>query len=549
MKLISYGERFVPTSDALLIFYHIPKCGGTTLRRLLERQLRIKSISSINELEWINIHFLQKNGFTFISGHAAWGIHELFPKHTRAYYITMLRDPWKRAISQYQYWSKFLRAPKTFEKYLLTRPNYLISFLGNGSYDLAQKRLSQDFFLFGILEQFTEFMQLVQWAFDLEDVSYEVWNATGSHVLLDEYEEYYELFQEINHLDIQFYQWAKDLFAKRTARICKKGPFQTSSNKERETVHSVPNGNDPTYLIQLKKKKWWDIGESHILARHAEQQNDLAQAEFFFQTMFWRLRSVELREFYRRTNQKRKFCALMNTLLPEMERLQTIITADSSINRTIQVYNMFRNKCKKQNIQPDRKTELFVRAVLNMIALQHEPNPLKYVHPLHKIICYGASERFRAVYSTIKDYLPKCCQVFLIDSDQDKWGKTFLDLTVYAPGQIAAIKPDLAIITSCFEQEIYEILSTIRDQNKLSYPIFVTQAQDTHKLYLACQEHPLQIINYLKNVSDLPILSPAGHPPLQAHPYSSSEMQMTTSQRKNTLLTSPLTEKPQKNIA
>ncbi|MGC9195589.1 MAG: sulfotransferase family 2 domain-containing protein [Syntrophobacteraceae bacterium] len=89
----------------VLIFLHIPKTGGTTLKSILDREygrnhtvsMGIEISSCIPELAAIRIE--SRREIQVLRGHFFFGIHELLPSPYQ--YITILRDPVRRAISHY----------------------------------------------------------------------------------------------------------------------------------------------------------------------------------------------------------------------------------------------------------------------------------------------------------------------------------------------------------------------------------------------------------------------------------------------------------------
>jgi len=81
-----------------LIFSHIPKTAGTTLRTQLIRQYPADAVFSIEDADWIarNAEFAalpeaQRRRIRCLIGHVPFGIDRLLPQGAR--YITMMRDP------------------------------------------------------------------------------------------------------------------------------------------------------------------------------------------------------------------------------------------------------------------------------------------------------------------------------------------------------------------------------------------------------------------------------------------------------------------------
>jgi hypothetical protein len=91
-----------------LIFFHLPKTGGTTLHAILWRQYRSENIFRTNpEEHWESLRVFrelpdqQKAKYRLITGHMRFGIHEDIKNPS--FYITFLREPIKRIVSYYHY--------------------------------------------------------------------------------------------------------------------------------------------------------------------------------------------------------------------------------------------------------------------------------------------------------------------------------------------------------------------------------------------------------------------------------------------------------------
>lgn len=99
--------------DATLIFLHITKTAGTTLKSILKDQFDPRTIATIqqnlnhpdfNDIlydDFVKLAPAQKNRIRFMRGHFAFGIHEHLVRPFK--YITMFRDPIERAVSWYYF--------------------------------------------------------------------------------------------------------------------------------------------------------------------------------------------------------------------------------------------------------------------------------------------------------------------------------------------------------------------------------------------------------------------------------------------------------------
>jgi hypothetical protein len=112
-----------------IVFLHIPKAGGTTLRAILKRQYRSQEIfeigSDINR-DIVKFTFLPmqvRYQIKLLIGHMTHGLHALFPKSSIC--LTMLRDPVSRVYSEYRFLSSnkhhplySIVSPLTYHQYL-----------------------------------------------------------------------------------------------------------------------------------------------------------------------------------------------------------------------------------------------------------------------------------------------------------------------------------------------------------------------------------------------------------------------------------------------
>ena len=91
--------------SATLLFVHIPKTAGTTLRVVMERQYLGQSVFTIgHEIEEDRqrleaMHEQEKRKLRAVFGHMAWGWHEQLAPDQPYAYITVLREPVERVLS------------------------------------------------------------------------------------------------------------------------------------------------------------------------------------------------------------------------------------------------------------------------------------------------------------------------------------------------------------------------------------------------------------------------------------------------------------------
>jgi hypothetical protein len=93
------------TLPETLIFLHIPKTGGATLRDIVRRRYRHASICEYhhrrNAEAFLALSEQQKAAYKVIQGHMPFGLHRQLPQS--AAYLTMLREPISRVLSTYYF--------------------------------------------------------------------------------------------------------------------------------------------------------------------------------------------------------------------------------------------------------------------------------------------------------------------------------------------------------------------------------------------------------------------------------------------------------------
>jgi hypothetical protein len=158
----------------LLAFVHIEKAAGTTLIHLLRhnyflRYLDVRPYSANSaKLYTANDLMISRRmlpGLRCIAGHAVRPIADLESSGINIKYITLLRRPVDRYLSQYKYWTDKMGKRLTFEQFLDHRPawNFQTSKIsGHEDIELAKELLTEKFFLVGTVERFGQFLFLLK---------------------------------------------------------------------------------------------------------------------------------------------------------------------------------------------------------------------------------------------------------------------------------------------------------------------------------------------------------------------------------------------------
>jgi Sulfotransferase family len=233
----------INSNKPVTIFLHIPKAGGSTLRTIIARQYDRKSVfitsnppeAGINKFKKLSER--DKKKYSAIMGHLDFGFHELLPEPLTYTYITMLREPIARAISQY-YWIR--QTPRAYgykESQSMSLPDFIQSgikkdmdncqtrFLsGKGQsiaygecsrelLEIAKKNIQEKFAVAGLLERYDETLILYKkylgWNFPL----YIKENITYKKPKLGEISETaLAVIKKYNEYDLELYQYVKERF-------------------------------------------------------------------------------------------------------------------------------------------------------------------------------------------------------------------------------------------------------------------------------------------------------------------------------------------------
>jgi hypothetical protein len=206
----------------LLAFVHIEKAAGTTLLYLLRRNylLRYLDVRPLRRAstEWFTAADLRSclrlnPWLRCIGGHAVRPCADLETIAPDIRYVTLLREPVARYLSQYAYWVRSLRKDWSFERFLDHEPSHDFQtkkLVGSGSLADAKAVLAERFFLVGVAEQFDEF--LVELCRKLRpqpfDPRYRRRNVgTGDDARAERFERYFDRIRANNARDLELYAY------------------------------------------------------------------------------------------------------------------------------------------------------------------------------------------------------------------------------------------------------------------------------------------------------------------------------------------------------
>jgi len=219
----------------MIIFMHIPKTGGETLRAILREHfspdaIYIRDWPQKEDIENIrNLSSEKKARIKLYMGHCGYynKIHELFPDNPR--YITVMREPIARVFSYYHYLLQhpghWLRqeAQKTgqdFFKLLVEHVQNEVTrrfqFGGRNIDDalsLAKKVFREDFLFIGLLEKFDESIIFLKRTLNMDTPFYTVKNRNSmTNYIQKMTREQRDYITDHNKYDIELYTYANELF-------------------------------------------------------------------------------------------------------------------------------------------------------------------------------------------------------------------------------------------------------------------------------------------------------------------------------------------------
>jgi len=198
------------TDPRRVIFTHIPKTGGTSLRAVLGRHYPRHTVHFKDNNNYVNArHILtlpssERDQLRLIAGHLSYGIHAYLNGDN--VYITLLRDPVKRLISNY-FFARSLPhhkqhanamrlsleafAQDPLQNQAVTRALYGFTFdptsptppadiltLPPDALQVAKRHLSEHYAVVGITEQFDASLLLMKKALDWGNITYMARNIT-----------------------------------------------------------------------------------------------------------------------------------------------------------------------------------------------------------------------------------------------------------------------------------------------------------------------------------------------------------------------------------
>lgn len=286
-----------------VIFLHIPKTAGVTVRHLIQRQYTETEMYYGDHLSptevadaFASLTANQKMQFKMVWGHLIFGVHQHLPQ--KATYFTFLRDPVERTISHYYY---ILSRPHEFEiaRYLrennfsfhealeqeliLDIQNVQTRMVAGLPYDfppntykeehleMAKKNLTDHFAMVGLVERFDESLLLLKKVLSWDSIFYYQKNKTPQRPYQRQIPpETLALIKKENRLDLQLYEFAQQQFAKQLMK------------------------QDEGFVDELRRFQFWNHTFYNPLKPRYEK------VDGFVRMAYWQMRKVSVREMLKK---------------------------------------------------------------------------------------------------------------------------------------------------------------------------------------------------------------------------------------------------------
>lgn len=259
-----------------LIFLHIPKTAGSTFHFLLNTRYKESETHNVfgsrySEPEikaFIDQDVDEKKHLRLLKGHMPYGLHSYLPQPESAKYISVLRDPVERVISQYYYIKKNVKNPlheavhvkkMSIEDFVssgisIGMNNGHCRFL-NGDLDQypfnsddrellesAKRHIDENFLWLGVTERFDESVYLLYKLIGWDKPPYYIKeNVSKVRKSREQFTaEQVDIIKEFNQFDIELYDLA--------------------NKKLDELIESIPTFTDEFHVFQnknrAKQKRW-----------------------------------------------------------------------------------------------------------------------------------------------------------------------------------------------------------------------------------------------------------------------------------------------------
>lgn len=348
-RLIAFGDQpYDGSSEALVVFNHIPKTGGTTAASILSRELQAEHIS----LECAD-HFLafrQREGtlprMLFLEG-KPWGMQSTVPGKRDFMLFTMLRDPVGMFRSSFSYNVNNLFIERDLEHWVeYYRHNTMTNRLGGGCLEEAKRRL-EGMYVFGVLDDFDASIAMFARHLGISITSFRRRNVSGSGKI-DMSPALERRVRALNAKDYELFAWARDLFAQRVEILCARDGFAPKPLEEiadgKESQHINLLTEDQRIMAEIrdriaegdrqKAKELCATLETKTfsillyLARDSAQCNDVDEACSYYDQAMEILASHSCHEYVHFLLRYERFARAEEVIRHQIDTWEAVITFD-----------------------------------------------------------------------------------------------------------------------------------------------------------------------------------------------------------------------------
>ena len=224
--------------ENILVFHHIQKTGGTTLRKALARNVYAKGdffsyYSHEEQQAFEAMPDVDKNRLKLIIGHHPFGLHKLFNRSAK--YFSIVREPIDRLVSFYYYMRQpsFIDdlGPKrmSLEEFLVSGliadfdnglvrhfsgiPNIPYGECTDEHLEIAKENINEYYPVVGMLKYFDESLLLMRKAFNWSIPFYVRENTTSGRMFKNNLSySTMETLKKNTELDTQLFNWISEKF-------------------------------------------------------------------------------------------------------------------------------------------------------------------------------------------------------------------------------------------------------------------------------------------------------------------------------------------------
>jgi hypothetical protein len=283
-----------------LLFTHIPKTAGTTFEYILRAVALAQKMPLRRALGTIYGQF-QGTGkgeammefghwpeealhtHAYMSGHLPYGMHRVM-KHP-CFYITMLRDPAARLLSQYRFgmqrggWDESVSISEVIRKGLLADnlQTRMIAGLGNcanpcnaDTLKTAIHHLRSEYAIVGITERLDDMLKVLITLLGWPDIVYGNRQVTANAPTPAQQEQAQKAARRFFAYDLELYSVARELAETNAARVLKGNPH--GSKRQREVIACIPDTAEDGSEKALMS---WKDFDQHILPMLHAQGGDV----------------------------------------------------------------------------------------------------------------------------------------------------------------------------------------------------------------------------------------------------------------------------------